>query len=92
MVNYPPHMREVRRKSKEMILEILAKDSSTIKEFYKSIKKTHTKICDEEIKCTCGKNNGTSPEWKHQVGWALEDLKYRGKITYDKKTKLYSII
>ena len=48
-------------------------------------------LCDDTIKCECGGFAPNRPEWKHQIRWAIVDLKYSEKITYSKKTKLYSL-
>jgi len=50
------------------------------REIYKHIKSLHPDLCDDAIECTCGGTPNRQPEWKHQVRWAQQDLKYRGEI------------
>lgn len=49
-------------------------------QIYKHIKSLHPNLCDDDIECTCGGIPNRQPEWKHQVRWAQQDLKYRGEI------------
>ncbi len=85
-------MRSVRKVSKTIIPEILSKSPIKIANIIEEIKKQCPDLCDDDIKCECGGNTKNKPEWKHQIRWAVADLKYLGKITYSKETKMYTIV
>jgi len=84
-------MRTVRLSSKDIILDLLKKSSTNIDTILAAVKTKNKKLCDDNIKCECGKSNRSAPEWRHQVRWALQDLKYTGKISFKKETREFSL-
>jgi len=84
----------VRKKSKTEIPTLLKKAPLTLKNIFKIIEINNPSLCDDSVMCKCDKRHTSKiPEWKHQIRWALEDLKYHTqKIHYNKKTKTYSLI
>ena len=92
MSKYSDDILEVRKLSRELIPRLLADKSRTLEYLFSSIKNKHSKNCDDKIKCQCGKTNRSNPEWKHQVRWAIQDLKFNKKLVYDKESKLYSLV
>lgn len=85
---YPYHVKIIRRISKPIIIEYLEEKSYTLNEITDIIKKNLSKSCDDSIICEC-KGGGVHPEWKHQVRWALQDLKSVEKIQFKKTHKTY---
>jgi len=92
MGRYPENMRRVRIVAKKEIIEILMKKDYDVSEIIKKIKSKNRNLCDDTIKCVCGDVQTNKLEWIHQVRWALRDLKYQGKIQYDKTSRIYSIL
>lgn len=64
---------------------------STLGPIYKIVKEKHPTYCDGLVKCICGHKETKRPEWKHQVRWALWDLRYNGTLNYSKTSREYSI-
>lgn len=63
------------------ILSILREhDPLKTKQIYRYIKELYPILCDDRICCTCGGVKRNSPEWKHQLRWAQQDLKKNRKI------------
>lgn len=91
MAKYPDEVRKVRRISKEMIPKILKEKKCSVSYFYEEFQKQNPDLCNDEVKCKCGKNT-KRPEWKHQIQWAVADLRYHKKIAYSKKTDKYSLM
>ena len=91
---YNEETRKIRKLAREFIPKLLEKESLAAKIIVEKIGLQFPKNCDDSIKCECGgknqKNSGR-PEWKHQVLWAIQDCKYHNKITFDSKTKKYSL-
>jgi len=92
MGKYPESMKTIRRVAKEEILKILMNKGYDVSEIVKKIKSKNRNLCDDTIKCACGNVQTNKPEWVHQIRWALQDLKYQGKIQYDKTSRIYSIL
>ena len=91
MAKYDENIIKVRKKSKPLILNFLKKKPKTIEQIYNKTSNAFPEICDNSIICQCGSTNRKIPEWKHQVRWALQDLKYHSQITFDKEQRMYSI-
>jgi chorismate synthase len=49
-------------------------------EIYEHVRLKHPEFCDDSIECRCGGVESGQPEWKHQVRWAEQDLKYAGEV------------
>jgi len=90
-MKYSKEIQSIRKESKLQILGILKGKSLEIKEIIKILEDKNSEKYDESVKCVCGKMKGTSPEWKHQVRWAILDLKYTKKIILDENNKKYSL-
>jgi len=86
---YPEKMRILRKNSTKTILDLLKKGPAGSEKIFTKIRARHYTLCDDEIVCECGKWPSKFPEWKHQIRWALQDLKYYGKISYDKESRNY---
>jgi len=92
LAKYPTHIRNVRKLAQLEILNILKNGPSTVKNITKIIQSKNKKICDDSITCDCsGRKNSSRPEWKHQIGWAVQDLKYVGEIKFNPNTREYSL-
>lgn len=91
MAKYPDLIISVRKISQKEIPRILEKNPLKLGSIYKHIQDKNPKLCDGTVICNCGDKETSRPEWKHQVRWALQDLKYNGNIDYDKNTKEYSL-
>jgi len=89
LAKYPDKMKELRKKTIELIPVLLKQRPLTIVHIFKKIQKKHKNLCDNTIICKCGKESSSIPEWKHQIRWAIQDLKFMKKITYDKEKKQY---
>ena len=94
MTKYNEETRKIRKLAREFIPKLLEKQPLAAKIIVEKTRVKFPKNCDNSIKCECGgknqKNSGR-PEWKHQVLWAIQDCKYHNKITFDSKTKKYSL-
>jgi len=88
---YIKEVRAVRTISRKQIIPYLKEKPATAQAISKYIQSKNKKLCDDSIKCICGKKSSTMPEWKHQIKWAIQDLKYHGEIDYDKDSGKYSI-
>lgn len=88
---YDKNIRDVRKKAREIILEILKTKPRKLDFIFLSVLENCKNNFDNKITCQCGKQNRSSPEWKHQVRWAIQDLKYNKKLNYDKESGLYSL-
>lgn len=86
---YPDHVRIVRQISKPIIIKFLEEKSFTLNEVAEQIKNKLPKNCDNLVMCEC-KGGSAYPEWRHQVRWALQDLKSLGKIKFERTQKTYS--
>ena len=94
MTKYNEETRKIRKLAREFIPKLLEKEPLAAKIIVEKTRVKFPKNCDNSIKCECGgKNQKVSgrPEWKHQVLWAIQDCKYHNKITFDSKTKKYSL-
>ncbi len=89
MAKYSENIRSIREVARYDILLLLGKKPKTSVEIFKFIKSNSGNLCDDSITCVCGKSYGERPEWKHQIRWALQDLKHYGKIDFNKQTKKY---
>ena len=92
MGRYPEKIRKVRQISKKIIPKILKNKPMQVSKIIEYIKQQHPDLCDDSVKCECGGIVRKNTEWKHQIRWAIADLKYSEKITYSNKTELYSLI
>jgi hypothetical protein len=92
MGKYSKELRKVRLLAKTAIPEILKKIPMKSSDIIEHMRKQYPDLCDDSIKCECRKNKKGNPEWKHQIRWALEDLKYSGNISYSKETKFYEVV
>lgn len=92
MAKYSQTIRDVRKFAAEDIPKFLKKSSLTLAPIYDAMKEKYSDNCDKTILCSCGNLTTIRPEWKHQVRWALQDLKYSGVIKYDSKTRKYTLI
>ncbi len=81
--------RELRKLCREVLRMVLTRPS-TIQEIYSEVIDRFPTECNDAVLCTCGGISRTQPEWKHQVRWAMQDLKYQGFVSYDQSTKLWS--
>jgi len=89
---YSEKIRTVRKISRVIILDILKEKPRAIKEIFVIIRSKNKELCDDKVICMCGRTFGYNwPEWKHQIQWAIQDLKYAEKIQYDKENKIYSV-
>lgn len=89
MTKYSEEIKNIRKISRNIIIEHLKNGPSTVHQIWDLVQTTNKKICNNSVECTCGKNRGTTPEWKHQVRWALQDLKYTNKIGYNNTKQEY---
>jgi len=87
---YPQKIIAVRGLARIEIPKILKDNPQNSKFILSKFKEIHSGFCDDEFICKC-KSSPRYPEWKHQVRWAIQDLKYHSIITVDKTTKFYSI-
>ena len=55
------------------------------------IKEKHPGFCDDNYLCQCKNQSSKTPEWQHQVKWAIQDLKYNSIIKVNETTKFYSM-
>ena len=94
MTKYNEETRKIRKLAREFIPKLLEKEPLAAKIIVEKTKVKFPKNCDDSIKCECGgknqKNSGR-PEWKHQVLWAIQDLKYSKKIVFDSDKKNYCL-
>ncbi len=88
---YSEEIREIRKLAKNKIIDIL-KEPQTTGSILKKIKKFYPDNCNDEFLCRCGKSITVYPEWKHQIRWAIQDLKYQTIIKFDQTSKTYSLI
>lgn len=91
MAKYDRNVLDVRKLSRELIPKLLANKPRKLEYIFSRMKEEYSQNCIDEIKCECGKYNRSSQEWKHQVRWAIQDLKYNKKLIYDRKSGLYSL-
>lgn len=91
MTKYDKTLRSLRMIAKEIILEEIKEKPLRLETLYKLIRKKKGEMCDDNIKCSCGRET-LQPEWKHQIRWALYDLKYKKEISLDKESGLYKKI
>ena len=89
---YPEKVTNIRGLAKKEIPKILRKKPLTSTFILSRIKETYTEYCDDDYFCQCGKISGKQPEWKHQVRWAIQDLKFNSMIQYDKREMSYSLL
>jgi hypothetical protein len=92
MAKYSEEVRKVRSVSKKEIPKILKKKPMKILHIIEFVKIKYPELCDDSIKCECGGFAPNRVEWKHQIRWAIADLKYFKKITYSNETELYELI
>jgi len=92
LLKYTEKTRLLRQNCKKIILKKLEKKSSTIAQIYELVKVQLDSFCDDSIKCVCGKKGSKQPEWKHQIRWALSDLKEEKMIFLHKKSGRYESI
>jgi hypothetical protein len=45
-------------------------------QIYDRIRRLHPELCDDDVECSFG----GEPEWKKQMRWAQQDLKFNGQI------------
>jgi len=91
LAKYPRKIISLRNIAIRETTTLLKKKSLTLGPIYEEIKKKYSEDCDESVICNCGDKETSRAEWKHQVRWALQDLRYTGKINYSKKTREYSM-
>ncbi len=90
LAKYPRKIISLRKIAVREITALLKKKPLTLGPIYKEIKKKYPEDCDESIICSCGDKKTSRAEWKHQVRWALQDLRYAKKIGHNQKTREYS--
>ena len=94
MTKYNEETRKIRKLAREYVPKLLEKEPLAAKIIVEKTRVKFPKNCDNSIKCECdGKNqkNSGRPEWKHQVLWAIQDLKYSKKIVFDSEEKNYRL-
>jgi hypothetical protein len=91
LAKYSDQIRSVRKITRETLTALLEEKPRNIMQIWKIIRKNNEEICDDEIKCTCGRKDGNQPEWQHQVRWGVQDLKYHKKIDLNRETRKYFI-
>ena len=91
MTKYGGKLKELRTKSRELIPELLATSSKGTNQIFSEIRKKAPDLCDDKIICQCGRKLKKTPEWKHQIRWAIQDLKLKKVITRDIENKVYKI-
>ena len=73
--------KSVRVGAKEAIPTALAiRGPLGVSELYEMMLETQPEMCDESIPCEHNGKRYGDLEWKHQVRWALEDLKRHGEV------------
>ncbi len=72
--------KSVRTAAKARILRILGHDSMSMHLIYSRFKTLESDLCDDSIDCEHAGVIYGGHEWKHQVRWALQDLKSRGRV------------
>jgi len=87
---YNENIRKLRKLSREYLIKLLDIGTLNSKEIIDEIKLKFPEYCDDKIICTC-RQGGSYKEWKHQIQWAIQDLKHNKKIEYNKKIRKYSI-
>ena len=87
---YPDEIRKIRKLAKNQIIKFL-KEPQTSSSILKEIKECYPDNCNDDLLCRCGKSVTHSPEWKHQVRWAIQDLKYQSIIQFNQNSKYYSL-
>ena len=88
---YPEKIIEIRGLARIEIPKILKDRPQNSKFILSKIKEKHPGFCDDKFLCQCSSASKSYPEWKHQVRWAIQDLKFNSIINIDKTTKFYSI-
>lgn len=73
---------DLRRLAREVIPDILSRGPLPLRTLYDSIARTFPAHCDDRVLCDCTPT-ARSPEWKHRVRGALQDLRIPGVIVYD---------
>ena len=91
IMKYPEKVRQLRSISRKEIPIMLKNGSLSSTEIASKIKTKYISLCDNEIKCACGKNSSNRPEWQHQIKWGILDLKYQKKIKFSEIDGKYSL-
>ena len=91
MTKYGAKLKKLRVKSRELIPELLTTSSKGTNQIFTEIRKKVPDLCDDKIICQCGRKPKKTPEWKHQIRWAIQDLKLKKIITRDIENKVYKI-
>lgn len=90
-LKYNQEIRSIRKNGKKQILKILTDKPHSTNEIIDLIKEKNQDLYDDSIKCECIGGSETTPEWQHQLRWAIQDLKYQGKLTFDPTTRKYKL-
>ena len=64
----------------ESRLFFLPKGYYELKDLYDIIQEKVPHLCDDEILCTHSGTTYNKPEWKHNVNWALHELKLKNVV------------
>ena len=91
MAKYGGKLKELRVKSRELIPELLTTSSKGTNQIFTEIRKKVPDLCDDKIICQCGRKPKKTPEWQHQIRWAIQDLKLKKVIARDIENKVYKI-
>jgi len=88
---YSEKIISVRRLASIEIPKMLKDYPQNSKYILSKFKEIHPGFCDDKIICKCKSSSELYPEWRHQVRWAIQDLKYNSIIKIDDITKFYSL-
>ena len=79
MANTLEWRREVRNLAKEIIPRLLRTSGPwPMADIYASVQNASEELCDDAFPCEHKGQPYGAPEWRHQVRWALQDLKHEG--------------
>ncbi len=91
MRKYPEKIISIRKLARKAIPQILMDVPQKSNFILSKFEEKYSEKCDNNFLCKCKNQSGSSPEWKHQVRWAIQDLKYNSLIQYDNGSETYSI-
>jgi len=81
----PSGLRQLARKN---LPGILNEGPRTIHEVYQEISRRLPKYCDDSVICDCS-STPRGPEWQHRIRGALQDLRSKGVVAYDREHRVW---
>ncbi len=80
--------RDLRRLAREAIPDLLSSGPLPLQVLYSKMAETFPDYCDDMVLCDCTPT-ARSPEWKHRVRGALQDLRLRRIVEYDNLRRVW---